>query len=140
MTAVERLTKRPEFLRVAGANRKWVAPGLILQARPCEDAATEADGATAKPARLGITVSRKVGNAVQRNRARRRLRAVAREVVPEVGRPGFDYVVIGRKATLTRPYAALVEDLRTAMRKLNHPPRNGGRHGFDGRQATGKDL
>ncbi|RDD60353.1 ribonuclease P protein component [Ferruginivarius sediminum] len=132
MTEVGRLTKRPEFLRVAGGRRKWVMPGVVVQALPREEAAeTRSDHAgdgneDAPQARLGITVSRKVGNSVQRNRARRRLRAAARAVLPEVGRPGYDYVVIGRKATLTRPYADLVADLRTAVRKLSangHRPR-----------------
>lgn len=68
--------------------------------------------------RVGFTASRKVGSAVARNRARRRLRAVAREVLPQRGRPGFDYVLIARSGTLDRPYAALVEDLNTAVEKI----------------------
>lgn len=124
-----RLTKRPEYLRVAAAGRKWVAPGLILQARPRGGESGNAPDAESRiaPPRLGITVSRKVGNAVERNRAKRRLRAVAREVMPDEGQPGLDYVVIGRKATLSRPYPALVEDFRTAMRKMNRSWRTGGR-------------
>ena len=124
MTEVGRLTRRPEFLRVAAARRKWATPGLILQARRREpEAACEAASA---PIRLGLTVSRKVGNAVQRNRARRRLRAAAREVLPHEGRPGFDYVVIGRRGTLTRPYQDLLEDLRSALRRLNDAPAGSG--------------
>ena len=68
--------------------------------------------------RVGITVSRKVGNAVARNRARRRLRAVARETLPGQAMPGHDYVLIGRKATLSRPYDALRGDLEGALAKL----------------------
>ena len=68
--------------------------------------------------RVGFTVSRKVGNATRRNRARRRLRAAAGEVLPEHGRPGYDYVLIGRSGTLDRPYDALVADLRTALHKV----------------------
>ena len=68
--------------------------------------------------RVGFTASRKVGPAVARNRARRRLRAVVREVLPRCGRPGFDYVVIARAGTLSRPYAALVGDLTTAVEKI----------------------
>jgi len=124
--ALVRLKRREEFLRVAGARRKWVAPGLILQART---AVTPARGPLGKdggggPAaigegfRVGFTVSRKVGNAVARNRARRRLRAAAAEVMPRHAKAAHDFVVIGRLGTLTRPYAALVGDLKTALRHL----------------------
>ncbi len=68
--------------------------------------------------RVGITVSRRVGNAVARNRARRRLRAIARETLPGQAKPGHDYVLIGRKGTLSRPYDALRGDLEEALAKL----------------------
>jgi ribonuclease P protein component len=68
--------------------------------------------------RLGITASRKVGNAVARNRARRRLREAARRVLPTDAAPGHDYVLIGRAATLQRPFAMLVADLQSALRRL----------------------
>ncbi len=68
--------------------------------------------------RVGFTASRKVGNAVARNRARRRLRAAAREVMPNAARAGHDYVIVARGATLARPYRALVGDLEEAMRRL----------------------
>lgn len=119
MARLGRLTKRPEYLRVAGGGRKWATPGLVLQMRP----RPAANGGDEEPARLGITVSRKVGGAVQRNRARRRLRAVAREVLPEAGRPSHDYVLIGRAGTLTRSYAELCADLRTAVERLHRRPR-----------------
>jgi ribonuclease P protein component len=63
-----------------------------------------------------------VGGAVVRNCVRRRLRAVAAEVLNEAAMPGYDYVLIGRAATVTRPYAALVEDLRTALTRLRARP------------------
>jgi ribonuclease P protein component len=112
---VARLKRRREFLEVAGAGRKWVTPGLILQVLRHAGAAEE--GAPAA-LRLGFTASRKVGIAVVRNRARRRLRAAAAEILPRHASSGHDYVLIARAATVDRPYAALVEDLRTALHRL----------------------
>ncbi len=113
---VIRLQHRPQFLKVAGTRRKWVTPGLILQAR-CrpED---EAEFVLPDAIRIGFTVSKKVGNAVKRNRARRRLRAVAEEILAEHARSGYDYVVIGRAVTVRRPYQELVNDLRTALQRI----------------------
>ena len=108
--AVERLKRRPEFLRVAAADRKSVTPGLILQV-------LQRDAAEGGP-RVGLTASRRVGKAVERNRARRRLRAAVHAVMPLHAAPGHDYVVIARRATLGRPYAALVDDLETALKRL----------------------
>jgi ribonuclease P protein component len=121
--APERLRKRRDFLAVAGARRKWAAPGLILQVRRRPAAEAGRPGAAPDEApRVGFTVTRKVGGAVVRNRVRRRLRAVAAEVLNEAAMPGYDYVLIGRAATVTRPYAALVEDLRTALTRLRARP------------------
>lgn len=106
-----RLRTRPEFLRVAGARNKCVKPGLILQV-------LRRAHAPDSTFRVGFTASRKIGSAVARNRARRRLKAVASEVMPDLARPGHDYVVIARKETLTRPYAALVRDLAAALKTL----------------------
>lgn len=117
--AVQRLKRRSEFLRVAAAKRKWAAPGLVLQV-----ARRPASGTAAPPPNegpvlgLGFTVSRKVGNAVQRNRARRRLRAAAQALFPEHAAPGSDYVLIGRRETLDRPYALLLQDLQLALKRL----------------------
>ncbi len=108
---MERLKQRREFLAVAGARRKWAAPGLVLQARR--------RGGTEGEFRVGFTASRKVGNAVSRNRARRRLRAVAENVMPEYAKRGYDFVLIARAATLRRPFPALLEDLKTALKKLH---------------------
>ena len=128
MPAIGRLKTRPEFLKVAATGAKWVTPGLVLQARqrpvsmgpsvtgPISMAA--AMDTRAERVRVGFTVSRKVGNAVRRNRARRRLRAVVAEVLAEHGRPGCDYVLIGRAGTLDRRYADLVADLCTALARI----------------------
>lgn len=111
-----RLKRRPEFLRVAASRRKWVAPGLILQVRRH----TNPDPSLQKPRpfRIGFTVSRKVGNAVARNRARRRLKAAAEDVMPRLAKNGFDYVVIGRQNTLKRPYQDLIKDLEMALKHM----------------------
>ena len=99
-------------MRVARTGARWVERGLVLQAAPRIDEPDEL------PARIGYTVSKKVGNAVERNRARRRLRAAAAEVMPQYARPAIDYVVIGRHTTLSRPYARLVDDLKTALSRI----------------------
>jgi len=118
--ALPRLKRRREFLLVAAQGRKWVAPGLILQANPQSAAADPRRGAddVLQALRIGFTVSRKVGNAVVRNRVRRRLRAVAELVMPVRARVDCDYVVIGRRQSLTRPFPALVQDLELALRKV----------------------
>ncbi|MBC7905164.1 MAG: ribonuclease P protein component [Rhodospirillaceae bacterium] len=68
--------------------------------------------------RIGFTCSKKVGNAVARNRAKRRLKAAVDEVFPGSARPGLDYVVIGRQETVARPYSLLLQDLRTALKRV----------------------
>jgi ribonuclease P protein component len=151
MPVVGRLKKRPEFLKVAAARTKWVTPGLILQARQRSPQGSQPSSSPGSPQalpvsgrsggrqdpaaesiRIGFTVSRKVGQATERNRAKRRLRAAASEVLPRHARPGYDYVLIGRRATLERAYDQLVDDLRTALSrvataKANNKPA-GGRH------------
>jgi ribonuclease P protein component len=112
--AVGRLKRRQDFLRVAGAQRKCATPSLVLQARP----APEADVAGGPRPRVGFTASRKVGGAVQRNRARRRLRAAVSRVMPAHAAPDHDYVVIARAGTLTRAFPALIGDLESALRRL----------------------
>jgi ribonuclease P protein component len=113
MTArLGRLKQRSEFLRVAAARQKWVAPGLIVQMR-------QRQSEPETGFRVGYTVSKKVGNAVARNRARRRLRSAAAEVLPANALAGRDYVLIGRRGTLTRPYRELVGDLQTALERLD---------------------
>ncbi|MBB4267546.1 ribonuclease P protein component [Roseospira visakhapatnamensis] len=127
---VPRLKRRGDFLRVAGHGRKWVTPGFILQAAP-QSGAAATPGA---PARVGFTVSRKVGKAVVRNRARRRLRAAVDLVFPDSAHAGWDFVLIGRRETNDRLFDALVRDLRTALTRLD-PARpgagGGGRKGGD---------
>lgn len=82
---------------------------------------------------MGFTTSRKIGKAVARNRARRRLRAAADRVIPAHAEGGYDYVVIGRGGTLNRPFGALVQDLETALRRVGAYRK--GKPGPDGGEA-----
>jgi ribonuclease P protein component len=108
-----RLKRRSDFLRVAAARCKAVTPGLVLQARR-RDAGDDCGAGS----RVGYTASRKVGNAVARNRARRRLRALVDEIMVDRADPCTDYVLIARRAMLARPYGALRQDLESALSRV----------------------
>ena len=103
---LEHLRKRQEFLRAARGIRR-VTPGLTLEV------CANPDGAAV---RVGFTASRKVGNAVVRNRAKRRLRAAAAQVLALCGLPGTDYVLVARQDTARRPFESLKTDLAQALR------------------------
>ncbi len=104
----ERLKRRAEFLRVASKGRKAPVHGLVLQALARDDT---------EPARIGFTVTKKVGNAVVRNRTKRRLREAARLLLRTAPVQGVDLVLIGRDTTRARPFALLIDDLRRALAK-----------------------
>jgi len=108
MQGLGRLRRRAEFLVVAERGRKSAMPGVVVQALAVPEQPS---------ARLGFTCSRKVGNAVARNRARRRLREAARATLP-AGLAGWDLVLIGRPATVERRFADLRADLRAALARL----------------------
>ena len=107
-----RLKRHAEFIRIAQSGWGHVAPGLVLQV-------ARRDKAKADPSEqtliIGFTASKKVGNAVARNRVKRRLRAAVQEVMPLHAAANQDYVVIGRAATVDRPFGDLKADLITAL-------------------------
>ena len=110
----ETLRKRAQFLKAASARRQGTA-SFLLQARNRRD---ETPGIG-----IGFTASKKIGNAVVRNRAKRRLRAVARAILPLHGKPGWDYVLVARpQATIARVYADLLADLETALHQIHAKP------------------
>ena len=98
--------------------RKLSRPGFVLQALDSSDAA--------RAPRFGFTVTKKTGNAVVRNRIRRRLREAVRLSAGDVARPGVDYVLIGRRAALTLPFDRLVDDLRSGLGALGRNARDAG--------------
>ena len=108
-----RLLKRSEYLRVKQRGTSVAKLGLVIQAAPGTNA-----GSFLYP-RVGFTVSKRVGNAVKRNRARRRLKSIASDILPKEGFQAWDYVFIGRLMTLDRQYDLLLEDARAALRKIH---------------------
>ena len=108
-----RILKRPEYLRVKRQGISVAESGLVIQAAPV------ANSSSYLQPRVGFTVSKRVGNAVKRNRARRRLKSIASDVLPKEGFQSWDYVFIGRLVTLDRPYDLLLEDTRVALRKIH---------------------
>ena len=107
------LRKRADFLAAAQSGKKWVAPSLILQLNKAPQG-----NPGALVLRYGLTASSKIGNAVIRNRARRRLRALATLILKAKAAKGYDYVLIARAGIEKREHADLVRDLTTALKKL----------------------
>jgi ribonuclease P protein component len=107
---IPRLKVRAEFL--AAAKAAWQArPGVVVQAKPRDDDAIK----------VGFTATKKIGNAVVRNRAKRRLREAAEAMIPQFGKPGHDYVLIARADTVSRDWQALLDDVKAALIRLARP-------------------
>lgn len=114
------LRKRSDFLLAARARKQGVG-SMMVQARKRREGETDQPDAI----RMGFTCSKKVGNAVARNHAKRRMREVARSILPSLGKPGWDYVLIGRaETTAARPFEDLKGDLKYALKKLHAPRSN----------------
>ncbi|MEA2947438.1 MAG: ribonuclease protein component [Alphaproteobacteria bacterium] len=111
VVAMERLRQRADFL-AAATGTKMPTAAFVLQARKRDDAG---------PVRVGFTVSRKVGTAVERNRVRRRLKEIVRLSTATGLSSGHDYVLIGRRAALSLPFEQITEDFKRALRRLRVP-------------------
>jgi ribonuclease P protein component len=129
---MERLRQRADFL-TAATGIKVPATAFVLQARKRQNQDQNQDQ-DCGPARLGFTVSRKVGNAVERNRVRRRLREAVRLSAGENLRGGHDYVLVGRRAALTLPFARIRQELEQAIGRA-HSPRPPSKPSAAGRRA-----
>ena len=108
---MDRLRQRADFLAVANGARVSSA-AFAIQARRRDDQG---------PIRVGFTVTKKNGTATERNRIRRRLRELVKRLDVISMRPHHDYVLVGRREALTRNFAVMVDDLRSALRRLDRP-------------------
>lgn len=108
---MQRLLKRADFLAAAASGTKWVRPAFVVQLGPQRDPQNEP--------RIGFTVTKKQGNAVRRNRIRRRLKEAARGTLPALVKHGYDYVIIGRQAAFDMPFEQLKLELSHAVTKVH---------------------
>lgn len=109
LMTIEKLKKRSEFLACAQAP-SCAKGAVVVQARPRGDEDPKV--------RVGFTATKRIGGAVQRNRAKRRMREAARLIVPQLGQPGVDYVFIARGGMITRPWTRLLDDVKSALIRL----------------------
>lgn len=122
---LETIAKRSDFI-AANNGIRVARPGFVLLVNPL----ARPDGSR----RFGVTVTKRIGNAVARNRMKRRLRALAREILPARGIPGADHVLIGRENGIERDFGLLRQELEAALSRAaagkGDPPRS---HGFKGK-------
>ena len=110
MAQIERIKVRKDYLAIQASGRRWVTPAFVLQTKKADD--------SERSPHVGFTVTKKVGNAVIRNRVRRRLKEAAREIFPLKARDGWDYIVVGRYACMDMAYARIKSDMKWALSKL----------------------
>ncbi|WP_315701882.1 MULTISPECIES: ribonuclease P protein component [unclassified Bradyrhizobium] len=115
---MDRLRQRADFLAVADGVRAS-SPAFVVQRRERQDQGS---------IRIGFTVTKKNGTATERNRIRRRLRALVQRLDPLSMRPHSDYVLVGRRDALTRDFSTMFDDLKTALQRLDRPQRQAGPH------------
>lgn len=109
LSAIEMLTARSHFLAVQGSGKKWVSKSLIIQVKQNDLGVI----------RTGFTVTKKTEKtAVKRNRIKRRLRAAAADVLTKHAKQGYDYILVGRRETLTKDYKTMTGDLKWCLKKL----------------------
>ena len=118
---MQRLKRRQDFVAAAKAI-SWGTPAFMIQLRKRDD-----DG----PARLGFTCTKKLGNAVARNRIKRRLKEASRLVMPAIAQISCDYVIIGRSAAETRAFDLLQTDLISALQSLHTKTSQGAEQNVD---------
>ncbi|MEW5688072.1 MAG: ribonuclease P protein component [Pseudomonadota bacterium] len=106
---IQKLTKRSEFLACAKAP-STAKGAVVVQALPRGDDDPKV--------RVGFTATKRIGGAVERNRAKRRMREAARQILPDLGQPGVDYVFIARGGVITRSWARLLDDVKSALIRL----------------------
>jgi ribonuclease P protein component len=107
---LERLRKRSDYLKVGKTGERYVTPAFVIQISRRADEGSY---------RYGLTASRKVGGAVERNRAKRRLRVLIKQFLDPIGHFGVDYVLIARTEILKRSFASMGQELEKALNKLH---------------------
>jgi ribonuclease P protein component len=131
---MERLKRRTDF-KAAAKGARAPSGAFVVQARQRAD-----DDRESGAVRVGFTVSRQVGNAVERNRVRRRLREVVRLAPAAALRPGQDYVLIGRRAALAADFADMTLQFDAAIRRVHAGPRSGQENGQESKQGSGQET
>lgn len=125
---LETLKTRQEFLRIRGG-RRCQNVAFVLETKPRQDRDSSSVTSVSpsprqNPPRFGFTVTKKIGNAVVRNRIRRRLKHAISQLAPEFAKPNHDYVVVARRHAATQPYSDLKKDLERCLQRV-HDPRRG---------------
>ena len=117
--AVDTIKRRSDFLAIRGGVRSSM-PCCLIEAKPRAPERTKICGP-----RFGFTVTKKLGNAVKRNRIRRRLKSAINQIAPLYARDGFDYVLVARHSALEKPFADLLRELSRALKNIHKPQENG---------------